>query len=57
LRFFAVHIGDHPSNQATTLESQMIPAIQYLPGQTLTLQLLFLFEVSEARFGLMGAPP
>lgn len=27
--------GDHCSNQATTLESQMIHPIQYLPGQTL----------------------
>src|ERR1700676_2888588 len=35
-RVFAVHIGDHSSNQATTLESQMIHMIQELFGQTLT---------------------
>src|ERR1700716_610020 len=34
-RFFAVHIGDPPSNQATTLESQTIQKIQYVLGQTL----------------------
>src|ERR1700682_5764546 len=34
-RFFAVHIDDPPSNQATTLESQMIHKIQDVPGQTL----------------------
>jgi hypothetical protein len=31
-----VHIGDPSSNQATTLESQMIHMIQELFGQTLT---------------------
>jgi hypothetical protein len=36
-RFFAVHTGDHLSNQATSLESQTIPLIQYLPGQTLSI--------------------
>jgi hypothetical protein len=30
-----VHIGDPSSNQATTLESQLIHMIQYLSGQTL----------------------
>jgi hypothetical protein len=30
-----VHIGDPSSNQATTLESQMIHMIQELFGQTL----------------------
>jgi hypothetical protein len=30
-----VHIGDPSSNQATTLESQMIHMIQELSGQTL----------------------
>jgi hypothetical protein len=30
-----VHIGDHSSNQATTLESQMIHMIQELFGRTL----------------------
>jgi hypothetical protein len=30
-----VHIGDPSSNQATTLESQMIHTIQELFGQTL----------------------
>jgi hypothetical protein len=30
-----VHIGDPSSNQATTLESQMIHMIQVLSGQTL----------------------
>src|ERR1700676_4724759 len=34
-RVFAVHIGDPSSNQATTLESQMIHMIQELFGQTL----------------------
>jgi hypothetical protein len=32
-----VHIGDPSSNQATTLESQMIHMIQELFGQTLRL--------------------
>jgi hypothetical protein len=32
-----VHIGDPSSNQATTLESQVIHMIQELFGQTLTL--------------------
>jgi hypothetical protein len=31
-----VHIGDPSSNQATTLESQMIHMIQELFGQTLS---------------------
>jgi hypothetical protein len=31
-----VHIGDPSSNQATTLESQMIHMIQELFGQTVT---------------------
>src|ERR1700676_3757048 len=35
-RVFAVHIGDPSSNQATTLESQMIHMIQELFGQTLS---------------------
>jgi hypothetical protein len=35
-----VHIGDPSSNQATTLESQMIHMIQDLSGQTLTHRLL-----------------
>src|ERR1700740_3233087 len=35
LRFFAVHIGDPSSNQATTLESQMIHWIQFVFGRTL----------------------
>jgi hypothetical protein len=30
-----VHIGDPPTNQATSLESQMIPTIQYVPGRAL----------------------
>src|SRR5882724_13513028 len=34
-RFLLVHIGDLSSNQATTLESQMIHMIQELFGQTL----------------------
>jgi hypothetical protein len=34
-----VHIGDPSSNQATTLESQMIHMIQELFGQTLTLDI------------------
>src|SRR3974390_2275858 len=37
LRFFAVHIGDPSSNQATKLESQMIHWIQLVLGQTLSL--------------------
>src|SRR6202007_56132 len=36
LRFFAVHIGDPSSNQATTLESQMIHWIQFVFGRTLS---------------------
>src|ERR1700687_4745162 len=35
-RFLLVHIGDPSSNQATTLESQMIHMIQELFGQTLS---------------------
>src|SRR6201998_3122619 len=35
LRFFAVHIGDPSSNQATTIESQMIHWIQFVLGRTL----------------------
>jgi len=42
-----VHIGDPSSNQATTLESQVIHMIQELFGQTLTLQLPFM-QVSES---------
>ena len=34
MRFLLVHIGDPSSNQATTLESQMIHMIQELFGQT-----------------------
>src|SRR5258707_2849079 len=34
-RFLLVHIGDPSSNQATTLESQMIHMIQELSGRTL----------------------
>src|SRR3984893_9081323 len=34
-RFLLVHIGDPSSNQATTLESQVIHMIQELFGQTL----------------------
>src|SRR3984893_14768638 len=34
-RFWLVHIGDPSSNQATTLESQLIHMIQELFGQTL----------------------
>jgi hypothetical protein len=30
-----VHIGDPPTNQAASLESQMIPTIQYVPGRAL----------------------
>src|SRR6201987_4665928 len=36
LRFFAVHIGDPSSNQATTIESQMIHWIQFVLGRTLS---------------------
>src|SRR5258707_14743166 len=36
-RFLLVHIGDPSSNQATTLESQMIHMIQELSGRTLSL--------------------
>jgi hypothetical protein len=35
-RFLLAHIGDPFSNQATTLESQMIHMIQELFGQTLS---------------------
>src|SRR5258707_6314791 len=35
-RFLLVHIGDPSSNQATTLESQMIHMIQELSGRTLS---------------------
>jgi hypothetical protein len=34
-RFLDVHIGGPSSNQATSLESQMIHLIQLLPGRTL----------------------
>src|ERR1700693_3271941 len=37
-RFLLVHIAHPSSNQATTLESQMIHMIQELFGQTLRLQ-------------------
>jgi hypothetical protein len=30
-----VHIGDPPTNHAASLESQMIPTIQYVPGRAL----------------------
>src|SRR5450631_2497881 len=39
-RFLLVHIGDPSSNQATTLESQVIHMIQVLFGQTLRLCLV-----------------
>src|ERR1700751_4046763 len=45
LRFFAVHIGDPSSNQATTLESQMIHWIQLVLGRTLS----NLRDVQESR--------
>jgi len=35
-----VHIGDPSSNQATSLESQMIHMIQELFGQTLRFEIL-----------------
>jgi outer membrane receptor for ferric coprogen and ferric-rhodotorulic acid len=35
-RFLDVHIGGPSSNQATSLESQMIHLIQLLPGRTLS---------------------
>jgi hypothetical protein len=35
-----VHIGDPSSNQATTLESQMIHMIQELFGQTVRLKFI-----------------
>src|SRR5208283_3340229 len=35
-RFSDVHIGGPSSNQATSLESQMIHPIQLLPGRTLS---------------------
>src|SRR6202050_3230287 len=37
-RFLLVHIGDPSSNQATTLESQMIHMIQELFEQTLRIE-------------------
>src|SRR5450631_2364508 len=40
-RFLLVHIGDPSSNQATTLESQVIHMIQELFGQTLSIFGLF----------------
>src|ERR1700749_4387452 len=40
LRFFAVHIGDPSSNQATTIESQMIHWIQFVLGRTLSIPAL-----------------
>src|ERR1700751_2090637 len=45
LRFFAVHIGDPSSNQATTLESQMIHWIQFVFGRTLRIRLLTDYQV------------
>jgi hypothetical protein len=43
-----VHIGDPSSNQATTLESQMIHMIQVLSGQTLRLsQLHFIVRLGR----------
>jgi hypothetical protein len=42
-----VHIGDPSSNQATTLESQMIHMIQDLSGQTLTLAYLTQHDASQ----------
>jgi hypothetical protein len=51
--FWLVHIGDPSSNQATTLESQMIHLIQELFGQTLKAAMrkkmahsLFAYELS-----------
>jgi predicted DNA-binding ribbon-helix-helix protein len=38
LRFCGVHIGDPPPNQATTFESQQIQGIQYVFGQTLSVE-------------------
>jgi hypothetical protein len=35
----------------------MTQPIQDVPGQTLTLQLRFSFEMSAAGFGLVGATP
>src|ERR1700740_2938577 len=57
LRFFAVHIGDPSSNQATTLESQMIHWIQLVLGRTLTLQLPFCFEVRTLSDRLVSSAP
>jgi hypothetical protein len=37
-RFSGVHIGGPSSNQAVSLESQMIHPIQLLPGRTLRRQ-------------------
>src|SRR5712672_1379398 len=51
-RFLLVHIGDPSSNQATTLESQVIHMIQVLFGQTLTLCAAHMrrgFSASEKR--------
>jgi hypothetical protein len=38
-----VHIGDSPkSNQAASLESQMIPTIQYVLGRALRMAILLM---------------
>src|SRR6202011_4362960 len=56
-RFLLVHIGDPSSNQATTLESQVIHMIQELFGQTLTLQLPICFEVRALSGSLVSSTP
>jgi hypothetical protein len=43
-----VHIGDPPTNQAASLESQMIPTIQYVPGLALKPLSLFRYDVTIA---------
>jgi hypothetical protein len=40
-RLSDVHIGGPSSNQAASLESQMIHPIQLLPGRTLSVQAFF----------------
>jgi len=47
LRFRGVHIV--PSNQATTLEPQLIQGIQYLPGQTLKHEDVYLKGYADGR--------
>jgi ERCC4-type nuclease len=44
-----VHIGDPSSNQATTLESQMIHMIQELVGQTLKFYLRDAIQKNEVK--------